>query len=124
MSTVNLGSLMFVGELAGRHVEVRILGEGAQGHRPLCGSVRMTPSEWASLERLGALFASMHKFIAIAKSRLDNWHWPKLVAAARRGDTTDALHVYSDIAAIEEARVFLAPKSSDEAAATVEVGHG
>lgn len=54
---IQLGHVTFVGEVAGNHIHVTVLGIGAPGHRPLLGKLTMAGLEWSSLEMLVELKA-------------------------------------------------------------------
>lgn len=54
---LQLGHITFVGEVAGNHIHVTVLGIGAPGHRPLLGKLTMAGLEWSSLEMMVELKA-------------------------------------------------------------------
>lgn len=49
---LQLGHLHLTGELRGAHIHVTVRGVGAEGSRPLLGTLTMAGAEWTSLELL------------------------------------------------------------------------
>jgi hypothetical protein len=70
--TIAIGPLTLVGELAGSHVHVTVLGAGEAGQRPLCGRITVAVAEW------DALAASMREMDPI-RSVLGDWAWSDIV---------------------------------------------
>lgn len=70
MKELSFATLTFLGEEAGAHVHVTVLGAGQPGQRPLCGRFTVRYDEWQAIERTADAFAIAAKPIELVGSEV------------------------------------------------------
>lgn len=98
---LQIGHLHFKGELRGMHVHVEVRGIGAEGSRPLLGTLVMAGLEWTSLELVVQLQAEADERhlkdmaeVARADGTLARERAEHLKTAANLERTTEILDLY------------------------------
>lgn len=73
MTTLSIGPLTLVGEQAGAHVHITVLGAGLPGQRPHCGKFTVTTAEWLALEATASVMLVDAKCVAaLEQARAEN----------------------------------------------------
>jgi len=92
------GGLTLLGERMGSHIHVTVLGIGPRGHRPLCGTIRVTEAEWKALKHAADQLATL-------RSVLGSWDFAGLADDAHCTDYQAALQAVARLEAAHKAAV-------------------